>query len=294
MLLSKVILHHFQEMASWSIYLPGRRAGRWPLPVLCYNANHLCQRGYCAHLIKGIIFDLGHTLIRLGHDHQEVSRIGAEAMADWYLKKKRVKLDQPALIETFLAERQKAWEAADQSWQEIPLSQTLAATLARLEAPPATQSQSWLDMALKIFYEPQQSAWSTYPDTIETLRLLKRQGYRLGLYSNADDDAHVQRLINGHKLRPELGMTFSSAGKGWRKPKPDGFALIASRWGLPAEQIVVVGDTLKADVLGAQHAGMNSILVTMDEAPSNDDHRHIQPTAVAAQLAALPELIGRM
>jgi phosphoglycolate phosphatase-like HAD superfamily hydrolase len=57
---------------------------------------------------------------------------------------------------------------------------------------------------------------------------------------------------------------------------------------------VVVGDTLNADVLGAQNAGMHSILVTMDENPSNANHRHIQPTAVAGSLSELPEIVAQL
>jgi FMN phosphatase YigB (HAD superfamily) len=63
---------------------------------------------------------------------------------------------------------------------------------------------------------------------------------------------------------------------------------------LPPEQIVVVGDTLNADILGAQNAGMTGVLAAMDEASSNNSHRHIQPTAVIQSLSELPELIGRL
>jgi hypothetical protein len=36
---------------------------------------------------------------------------------------------------------------------------------------------------------------------------------------------------------------------------------------------------------------MHGILVTMDEASSNDQHRYIQPAAMAESLSALPEII---
>ena len=245
-------------------------------------------------MITGIIFDLGHTLIHLTRDINEVAREGAAAMAAWYFKKKRIKLDQPALIEVFLAERQMAWLNGDKTQTETPLVQSLATALDKIEAPPTAKTKSLLEAAVKIYFEPEQAAWAAYPDAVETLKRLKSEGYRLGLYSNADDDPFVQRLINNNKFRPELGVSFSSAGKGWRKPKPDGFELIAKRWNAPVEEIVVVGDTLRADVLGAQQAGMKSILVTMHESSSNDDHRHIQPTAVAQRLSDLPDIIRRL
>jgi putative hydrolase of the HAD superfamily len=114
------------------------------------------------------------------------------------------------------------------------------------------------------------------------------------LYSNATDDKLIQRLVNQGGLRPWLSPTFSSAGWGWRKPKPEPFQLIARRWGFSPAEVVMVGDTLMADIQGAQNAGMPGILVTMDEAPSNAANRHIQPTAVAETLSALPEIIAQL
>lgn len=217
---------------------------------------------------------------------------GAEAMATWYLKKKHIKLNSTALIETFISERQASYQIALQTQSEMLASETLRKTLTKIEAPASTGPI--VDAALKIYFGPEEEASQPYPDTVATLKYLKEQGYRLGLYSNATDDPLVQRLINRHGLRPWLSPTFSSAGWGWRKPKREPFELIARRWGLPPEEILVIGDTLQADILGAQNAGMNSILMTMHEAPSNADNRHIQPTAVAENLSALPEIIAQL
>lgn len=245
-------------------------------------------------MIKGIIFDLGHTLLGNSRGWQELAQEGAEAMAEWYFKKKRIKIDTLALIETFLAERSAARKVAEQTHVEVLAEQSLSLALEKIEAPPKARAKATLEAALKIFFEPEQAAWQLYPDTIDTLKLLKRQGYQLGLYSNATDDPLIQRLVNMRRLRPLLAPSFSSAGYGWRKPNPELFQLIARRWGLPPAEIVVVGDTLNADILGAQNAGMFSILVTMRESPSNANHRHIKPTTTAERLADLPEIISRL
>ncbi|MBN1993154.1 MAG: HAD family hydrolase [Anaerolineae bacterium] len=240
--------------------------------------------------VKGIIFDLGNTLMRFTGDWESLNRAGAAAMAAWYLKKKHIKLDAPALVETFLAERAAGWKRAGETQTEVLARQSLRNALQKIDAPPSTEAL--LEAALKIFFGPEETAWRSYPDTVDTLKLLKSQGYRLGLYSNATDDALIQRLVNKGGLRPWLSPTFSSAGWGWRKPKREAFDLIANRWGLPAKQMVVVGDTLNADVLGAQNAGMFGILATMDEHRSNDDHRHLRPNALAASLSEVPGIIA--
>jgi HAD superfamily hydrolase (TIGR01662 family) len=243
-------------------------------------------------LIKGIIFDLGGTLIKFNGDWAAIAREGAEAMTTWYLKKRHIKLDATALIETFVAERMANEKLAEQTHAEILAQQTLRTTLKKIAAPPAAIPLT--EAALKVYFEPEEAAYTAFPDAVDTLKRLKGQGYRLGLYSNATDDPLVQRLVNRNSLRPRLSPTFSSAGCGWRKPKREAFEMIARRWGLSAQEIVVVGDKLAADILGAHNAGMHSILATMQESPSNEQHRHIQPSATIANLAQLPQLLSRL
>jgi HAD superfamily hydrolase (TIGR01662 family) len=243
-------------------------------------------------LIKGVIFDLGSTLLHFGDDWEAVARTGAEEMAEWYFKKKHIKLDQVALVEAFLEARADGRQIAYQTQAEVTAQQSLRDALKKIDAPASTDPL--VEAAIKVCFGPEESVWQAYPDAVDTLKTLTSQGYRLGLYSNATDDPLVQRLINRNGLRPWLSPTFSSAGWGWRKPKPEPFNLIAQRWELSPEEIVVVGDTLNADILGAHKAGMHNVLVTMDEAPSNPDHRHIQPEAVAGTLSDLPEIITQI
>ncbi len=243
-------------------------------------------------MIKGIIFDLGNTLVRFSGDADSTEQAGSEALVTWYLKKKHIKLDGAALSEIFLAERKAAWERASQEGREVLAQESLRMALSKIEAPPVTTAL--LEAAIKVFFGPEEELYQCYPDAVETLKLLKGRGYKLGLYSNATDDPLIQRLVNRNGLRPWLSPTFSSAGCGWRKPRREAFALIADRWGLDPSQVAVVGDTLKADILGAHQAGMAGILAAMDEAPSNEANRQIRPAAVIKGLAELPNLVKQL
>jgi putative hydrolase of the HAD superfamily len=242
-------------------------------------------------LIKGIIFDLGSTLIRFTGDWPTLNRTSAEAMADWYLKKKHIKLNSEALVEAFLSGQSAGQELARTTQTEALTVDILKEALQQIDAPAPAFAGIILEAAVKIYYEPIEPAWQIYPEAVDTLKALAPQ-YRLGLYSNAPDDAHVQRMVNRTKLRPWLSPVFSSAGWGWRKPMREPFEMIAAKWGLQPAEIVMVGDSLDADIQGATHAGMRSILVTMDEPTYNDDNRHIHPTATAGSLAALPAIVA--
>ncbi len=242
-------------------------------------------------MIKGIIFDLGNTLLKFTGDWPTVRREGAAAMADWYLKKKHVKIDPAALIEAFLAEIAACQQQASQTQTEVQAQDTLRRALAKIDAPAAATAH--IEAALKIYFGPEEAASQPYPDAVDTLKKLSLN-YRLGLCSNAADDPLIQRLVNQGSLRPWLSPTFSSAGLGWRKPRPEPFQLIASRWELSPAEIVVVGDTLAVDILGAHNAGMASVLVTMDESATNAQHRDIKPSATASSLSALLDVIVKL
>jgi putative hydrolase of the HAD superfamily len=239
--------------------------------------------------VRGVIFDLGSTLMTFDADWEDVVSQGVADMLAFF-RSKRVKLDEGALAETFVAERQAGREVAYRTQREVTCTETLRAALEKVEAPP--EAFRLAAEAARVYFGPEEAAWKAYPDAKAILMGLGGQGYRLGLLSNATDDAFIQRLVNRLELRPWLSPAFSSAGLGSRKPSREPFDLILSRWNLPPESVIVVGDTLSADILGAHTAGMRGVLITADEPPWNDqDRERIIPDATIAALSELPGLI---
>ena len=243
-------------------------------------------------MIKGVIFDLGGTLIRFNGRWETVVYEGAKNTAEWYLKKGRVKLDQEALIHAILEERQRALQAAEETLDEAQMHLVLRRALKRSNAPE--RATAMIDDALRPFFAPEEAALTPFPDAVSTLKTLKSQGLKVGILSNAPNDPLVQRLVNDKFLRPWVSPVFSSAGLGRRKPALEPFALIAERWNLSPQEIVMVGDSLAADILGAKNAGMHSILATMTENPANDRHRAIQPSHTVSALSQIPPVITQM
>ncbi|GAB4538104.1 MAG: hypothetical protein Kow0063_25590 [Anaerolineae bacterium] len=237
--------------------------------------------------VRGVIFDLGSTLMYFDGDWEDVISRGVADMLAFF-RRKRVKLHESSLAETFIAERQAGRELAYHTHREVTCLDSLLAALEKTKAPP--EAFPLAAEAVRVYFGPEEAAWKAYPDAKATLKHLSEQGYRLGLLSNATDDAFIQRLVNRLGLRPWLSPTFSSAGLGWRKPLREPFDLILSRWNLPPETVIMVGDTLNADIQGAHNSGMRAVLITADESPSNDTYREtIQPDA---SIATLSELAG--
>ena len=132
--------------------------------------------------------------------------------------------------------------------------------------------------------------WKPKPGMLAVLDRLTEAGYRLGLLSNAGDEANVQRLIDKVGIRTYFDPIRISAALGIRKPDPRPFIQISEYWGLPPGEIVMVGDLLEADILGAQRAGMHTIWLS-EVAPPEEG---IQPDYTAKALSEVPDLINQI
>jgi HAD superfamily hydrolase (TIGR01549 family) len=239
--------------------------------------------------VHGVIFDLGSTLMFFDGDWEDVINRGVADMLAFF-KRKRVELNEGALAESFIAERQSGREVAHRTQREVTCGDSLRAALEHVDAP--LEAFPLVPEAVRVSFGPEEYAWKAYPDARETLEQLHGHGLRLGLLSNDTDDAFIQRLVNRLGLRAWLSPTFSSAGLSLRKPCREPFDLILSRWNLPPESVIMVGDTLGADILGAHNADMRGVLITADESAWNEkDRETIIPDATIPALSELPGLI---
>ncbi len=99
-----------------------------------------------------------------------------------------------------------------------------------------------------------------FPDVLEALFWLRDRGYRLGAVTN--------RGYSGprfHEEMRELGLTdlfealVISCDVGYMKPHPRIFQCALEAMGVEAEETVMVGDNLRADVEGAKTLGMTAV-----------------------------------
>lgn len=241
--------------------------------------------------IRGVIFDLGLTLMYLDGDWGEIEAQGVADM-EVFLVKQGLALDPAAFGEAFLARRREGFARATETRIEVLATDTLRATLAAFGY--SNVDHGLIEEALWHYFRLEERRYAAYPDALDVLRQLDGMGYRLGMISNATDDPLIQRLVDRLGFRPWLRPALSSAGVGIRKPDPRIFHMVLDEWGLLPEQTVMVGDTLEADILGAQLTGMRSVLVTMRESTSNADPLDVRPDAQIDSLSLLPRVIAAL
>ncbi|MFD3164648.1 HAD-IA family hydrolase [Herpetosiphon sp. NSE202] len=110
-----------------------------------------------------------------------------------------------------------------------------------------------------IAHYEQPENWVLFADVRETLDSLHAQGIRIGIVS--DWASSLRPILTYNKLLPYFDFAVISADAGYAKPMTDLYQLAIKRAGVAAEQIIHIGDSYYADVLGARAVGMQAALI---------------------------------
>jgi len=151
-----------------------------------------------------------------------------------------------------------------------------------------------LEALSESFYQPIRASTALYPETPGVLAALRAAGLPLAIVSNTPWDfpgRFPQGDMRLWKIDHHFQALVLSGDIPWRKPNREFMLLAARQLGVEPEHCLVVGDSLRADVAGAQAAGMTSVWVNRDsrvppaEAPEPD-------YTVAAVSDILPTVFG--
>jgi putative hydrolase of the HAD superfamily len=102
-------------------------------------------------------------------------------------------------------------------------------------------------------------SWRVFDDVSPTFSDLASRGLCVGIASNFDNRLHG--IVHGVPALSACTRTFVSSEIGYSKPDPRFFAAVAAQLGLPAEEIMLVGDDRVNDYEGALAAGWQAVLV---------------------------------
>jgi len=241
-------------------------------------------------LIRAVIFDLGNTLMYpVAPDlWPEVIKRGNEALMQHLCDLDLLDECDEFVLE-FNQRLHKYYKERDKQFIETSTFLVLKELLA--EKGHNDVSDSVIRESLDAHYAVTQKNWQLEDDAIACLDSLREQNYKLGLLSNAGDHRDVLQLVEKFGLDPYFEFILTSAGCGFRKPHYKIFQLALEKANARGEEVVMVGDTPDADVLGANRMGMYSIWITRRAESPPDDPQPAQPRAVIKTLGELPELL---
>lgn len=244
-------------------------------------------------MISGVVFDLGSTLIRFNGSWPEAFERACVTMAD-FMQSQGLSFDREAFLQAFLQEM----EARDKQQQVDHIEQTTSAIFRQVMSQfgYSKLSPELVRKAMKKLFTVMETYWQPMPGVHRVLNRLRDEGYRLGLISNAGDAADVYKLIYNARLGGYFDPVVISAEVGFRKPDRRIYEVLLQAWGLPPQNLVMIGDRLEQDILGAQMAGMHQIWLIAEKKLDRDfsGEDEIVPEIVAEKLEWLPRLIRQI
>lgn len=140
-----------------------------------------------------------------------------------------------------------------------------------------------------LFRKERRSRHIVFPDTEPVLKNLV-DTYRLGLITNGASDLQREK-IEGSGLDRYFDSITISGDVGVGKPDSKIFQAALDGLDVQAENMIMVGNSLKRDIAGAQQAGIRAIWINRSGAPCRED---IRPDGEMATLASLPDLLGEL
>jgi putative hydrolase of the HAD superfamily len=176
----------------------------------------------------------------------------------------------------------------------------------RGDGPLSVQDQKrwWKDVVYRVFNEVgmvedfdeffdrvydnfrDSQGWVLFPETLDVLKQLTRLGLKLGIISNFD--TRIYSVLESLKIRHFFDAVTISSEAGYSKPSREIFASAMRALGVPAPEILVVGDSPHDDVQGAMVAGLSAILLDRNNryAARSDLRR------VSSLKEVIPEVVG--
>jgi len=237
--------------------------------------------------VRTLFFDMGNTLLdfHCGPSDEAKDALGLERMARW-IRQRGGRIDAEELYERFFVSWSEVFELRKRTLEEYPVERYLD--------PCLGAAGIRLDRAERIelmgeFHSGYGGELVIEDGLAATLGELRRRGYAIGVISNC---YLYDEVMLGHFRRVGLdgfidAYTFSYS-LGLRKPRPEIFECALERLGARAETSLMIGDSLAADVAGAQSVGMRAVWLNRNGS-SNDSA--VEPEMVVTRIV---ELLDRL
>ena len=126
--------------------------------------------------------------------------------------------------------------------------------------------------------------WVLFPETLEVLEELKSRHFKLGVISNFD--SRIYSVMDSLGIRSFFDAITLSSETGYCKPDHEIFDAAVAAIGLPASEILFVGDSLEDDVEAGLRAGLRAVLI--DRTGRHSARHHLE------QIASLKEILDKV
>lgn len=211
-------------------------------------------------MIKAVLIDFGHTLVKQRHDEGELLTRGVMDLVE-YLKLKGYRIN-PAELEHVEKElRREADRFREKTLIEIKAIDRIAALL-NIFGIPVCPDEALVWESSRLIYEPFVEDTILFQDSLNFLSTLKKEGYKLALVSNAASDLAIREALTRLKIARFFDAIIISSQVGLRKPSSAVFMKALKVLNVKPGEAVFIGDSIKNDISGAKKISMKTILLS--------------------------------
>ncbi|MET0136089.1 MAG: HAD-IA family hydrolase [Kibdelosporangium sp.] len=185
--------------------------------------------------IRGVLFDFSGTLFRLEPDLSELADPAGRSLDGGEQAEIMRRMTAPVGAPSGLPERLRAdWERRD---LDPPLHRELY--LSVLRGSGVGNPETLYDQMCRA------DSWLPYPDTVPAFQALARAGIPVGVISNIAWD--IRQVFDRAGITDLVAEFVLSYVEGFVKPDQRLFTLACDRLAIPAEQVLMIGDSKEAD-----------------------------------------------
>jgi putative hydrolase of the HAD superfamily len=204
--------------------------------------------------IQAIVFDLYGTLIDISTNEDKNELYNFLSL---YLQYYDINIPAGKLKAAFESEKAANLNSRHERFPEVNFQEIFEKILKR----EGSTNSYLVKSCCKLFRILSRERFQLFPDSIPVLKEIKKDGYTMGLVSNA------QKVFTANEIRI-LGieqyfkhMVFSTR-YGITKPDRRLFIIACAMLNVPPENAIYIGDNPYNDVIGAKEIGMTSILLS--------------------------------
>ena len=242
-----------------------------------------------ARRVKGVLFDLGDTLIDFAH--VSMTAMFRQGAREGYAYLQELGKSTPGFRKFHYRQ---LWAIR---WNYIKARVTgrefnsldVMKHFARKWGYELSEAE-YLELAWQ-FYKPLSKAATVAPGAKETLTALAEKGLKLAVVSNTFLPGSVlDRHLDIASLGDLIETRIYSSEVGYRKPKAKIFQLALKQSGLLARDALFVGDSPKADIFGAHRVGMVTVL---KDRPGRRKKMRVAPDHRLANMTELLQIVAQ-
>ncbi|MEX0313488.1 MAG: YjjG family noncanonical pyrimidine nucleotidase [Allomuricauda sp.] len=209
--------------------------------------------------VTDIFFDLDHTL----WDFEKNSALTFKQI----FSKNRVNVKLEDFLNTYIPINLEYWKL----YREDKISkaelryQRLKTTFDSIDVPI---SDKMIDLLAHEYVENLPSFSNLLPYTADVLEYLQPK-YKLHIITNGFQEVQ-ERKLKGSNIYHYFGQIINSETAGVKKPHPYIFELALEKAQISPNKALMIGDSLEADIIGAQSVGLRALHFNAHNEPQHD------------------------